>query len=299
MVGSKSRPNKSDEDNIIDMEPIDPEKRVKVFSYVAFFISILVFILSLSSSYWIIDFYIPEQLEQRNYQMKSLTNNLEDNKKLYKKNIEKLRVDYNNIKVKLKDFDIKNSNSKVKLDIDNLNQLVTSIEKKIDLMSIRISTLDDTQNFSKEKISRNQLLKNTKPNQELISSNNQNKIVSFLKKDNYKEVKNNLLVEADLVIQKLLKRKDFGFISNKDEISKENTYFERVKNYLAGALKLREFSESLSPRSLITQAEKEIKNGNIEAVIELLKQLPKNWRNPADQFILKVDGMLNKKVLSE
>ena len=299
MVGSKSRPNKSDEDNIIDMEPIDPEKRVKVFSYVAFFISILVFILSLSSSYWIIDFYIPEQLEQRNYQMKSLTNNLEDNKKLYKKNIEKLRVDYNNIKVKLKDFDIKNSNSKVKLDIDNLNQLVTSIEKKIDLMSIRISTLDDTQNFSKEKISRNQLLKNTKPNQELISSNNQNKIVSLLKKDNYKEVKNNLLVEADLVIQKLLKRKDFGFISNKDEISKENTYFERVKNYLAGALKLREFSESLSPRSLITQAEKEIKNGNIEAVIELLKQLPKNWRNPADQFILKVDGMLNKKVLSE
>tara|TARA_B110000027_G_scaffold39645_1_gene43759 strand:- start:6312 stop:7211 length:900 start_codon:yes stop_codon:yes gene_type:complete len=299
MVGSKSRPNKSDEDNIIDMEPIDPEKRVKVFSYVAFFISILVFILSLSSSYWIIDFYIPEQLEQRNYQMKSLKNNLEDNKKLYKKNIEKLRVDYNNIKVKLKDFDIKNSNSKVKLDIDNLNQLVTSIEKKIDLMSIRISTLDDTQNFSKEKISRNQLLKNTKPNQELISSNNQNKIVSFLKKDNYKEVKNNLLVEADLVIQKLLKRKDFGFISNKDEISKENTYFERVKNYLAGALKLREFSESLSPRSLITQAEKEIKNGNIEAVIELLKQLPKNWRNPADQFILKVDGMLNKKVLSE
>ena len=64
MVGSKSRPNKSDEDNIIDMEPIDHEKRVKVFSYVAFFISILVFILSLSSSYWIIDFYIPEQLEQ-------------------------------------------------------------------------------------------------------------------------------------------------------------------------------------------------------------------------------------------
>jgi hypothetical protein len=231
--------------------------------------------------------------------MKSLKNNLEDNKKLYKKNIEKLRVDYNDIKVKLKDFDIKNSNSKVKLDIDNLNQLVTSIEKKIDLMSIRISTLDDTQNFSKEKISRNQLLKNTKPNQELISSNNQNKIVSLLKKDNYKEVKNNLLVEADLVIQKLLKRKDFGFISNKDEISKENTYFERIKNYLAGALKLREFSESLSPRSLITQAEKEIKNGNIEAVIELLKQLPKNWRNPADQFILKVDGMLNKKVLSE
>ena len=299
MVGSKSRPNKSDEDNIIDMEPIDHEKRVKVFSYVAFFISILVFILSLSSSYWIIDFYIPEQLEQRNYRMKSLTNNLEDNKKLYKKNIEKLKVDYNDIKVKLKDFDIKNSNSKVKLDIENLNQLVTSIEKKIDLMSIRISTLDDTQNFSKEKISRNQLLKNTKPNQELISSNNQNKIVSLLKKDNYKEVKNNLLVEADLVIQKLLKRKDFGFISNKDEISKENTYFERIKNYLAGALKLREFSESLSPRSLITQAEKEIKNGNIEAVIELLKQLPKNWRNPADQFILKVDGMLNKKVLSE
>ena len=166
-------------------------------------------------------------------------------------------------------------------------------------MSIRISTLDDTQNFSKEKISRNQLLKNTKPNQELISSNNQNKIVSLLKKDNYKELKNNLLVEADLVIQKLLKRKDFGFISNKDEISKENTYFARIKNYLAGALKLREFSESLSPRSLITQAEKEIKNGNIEAVIELLKQLPKNWRNPADQFILKVDGMLNKKVLSE
>ena len=299
MVGSKSRPNKSDEDNIIDMEPIDHQKRIKIFSYAAFFMSILVFILSLSSSYWIINFYIPEQLEQRNLQMKSLTNNLEDNKKLYKKNIKKLRADYYDIKVNLKDFDIKNSNSKVKLDIDNLNQLINSIEKKIDLMSIRISTLDNTQNFSDEKISRNQLLKNTMLNQELISSNNQNKIVSLFKKDNYKEVMDDLLVEANLVIQKLLKRKDFGFISNKDEMSKEKTYFERIKNYLSGTLKLREFSESLSPRSLITQAEKEIKNGNIEAVIKLLKKLPKNWRNPADQFILKVDGILNQKVLSE
>ena len=108
-----------------------------------------------------------------------------------------------------------------------------------------------------------------------------------------------MLVEAKLVIEKLLKRKDFGFISNEDDRSKEKSYFKRIKDYLAGTLKLREFSESLSPRSLITKAEKEIKNGNIEAVIEILKQLPENWRILADQFILKADRILNQKVLSK
>ena len=160
MIGSKSRPNKSDEDNIIDMEPIDHEKRIKVFSYAAFVISIIIFIFSICSSYCIIKFYIPEQLEQKNYQMKSLINNFEDDKKLYKKNIEKLRTDYYDIKAKLKNFNLQSNNSKVKLDIDNLNQLITSIEKKIDLMSSRISILDDKENFSKEKISRNKLSKN-------------------------------------------------------------------------------------------------------------------------------------------
>ena len=51
----------------------------------------------------------------------------------------------------------------------------------------------------------------------------------------------------------------------------------------------------MSPRSLITKAEKEIKKWNIQEAINLLKKLPKNWKKSINEFILRADQILNKK----
>ena len=93
-----------------------------------------------------------------------------------------------------------------------------------------------------------------------------------------------MINEANIIIERLLKRKDLGLTSHSEIIKEGTNYFNKITNYLAGVLKLREFGESSSPRSLITKAEKEL-GANIKNVITLLKQLPENWKSS----ILKIN----------
>ena len=97
----------------------------------------------------------------------------------------------------------------------------------------------------------------------------------------------------------MLEKRDLGLTLSKEEILDKTNYFDQLKRYLAGTFKLRQFDQSISPRSLITKAEKELNKNNIQEAINLLKQLPKNWKNSISQFLLKADQTLNKSILSE
>ena len=72
----------------------------------------------------------------------------------------------------------------------------------------------------------------------------------------------------------------------------EQSYFEKIKNDLAGFLKLRQYSNSLSPRGLITKAELELESGNLYNFLSLIKKLPNNWKEPIKDFIFKLENFL-------
>ena len=155
------------------------------------------------------------------------------------------------------------------------------MENQIELILDKISKIDENKKLFKGNVTSNVTLKKNKSN---LKSNN-----------NLKTKEKLLLNEVKSIIESLLKRKDLGLVSNKKEKLDETNYLDQIKQYLAGSFKLRQFTEEMSPRSLITKAEKEIKNGNIQESINLLKQLPKNWKSSINEFILRADQILNKK----
>ena len=90
---------------------------------------------------------------------------------------------------------------------------------------------------------------------------------------NQGNIKKELIKEGKIIIEKLLSKKDFGSSSNYDEVLSEETFLNRLKNYFAGFLKLRKFSDNSTPRGLITMAEKELENKNFNNFFEILNLL--------------------------
>jgi len=277
MVASKSQPNKTDRETIIDMGPVYQEKKLKIIIYASLFLSFLVMIISLSFFYWVIEFYLPNQLNSQNSNLEKVIDDIQNNSKLLRKDITKIRLNSSDLNNKLENVDLQNNNNTIKIDIDNINKAILSLENQIELILDKISKMDQNKKLFKGNVTSNVNLKKNKSN------------------NNLKTKETLLINEVKSIIESLLKRKDLGLVSNKKEQLDETNYFDQIKQYLAGSFKLRQFTEEMSPRSLITKAEKEIKNGNIQEAINLLKKLPKNWKNSINEFILRADQILNKK----
>ena len=281
MVASKSQPSKTDRETIIDMEPVYQEKKLKIIIYASLFLSFLVMIISLSFFYWVIEFYLPNQLNSKNSNLEKVIDDIQNNSKLLGKDIAKIRQNSSDLSNKIANVDLQNNNNTIKIDIDNINKVILSLENQIELILDKISKIDENKKLFKGNVTSNVTLKKNKSN---------------LKSNNNLKTKEKLLInEVKSIIESLLKRKDLGLVSNKKEKLDETNYLDQIKQYLAGSFKLRQFTEEMSPRSLITKAEKEIKNGNIQESINLLKQLPKNWKSSINEFILRADQILNKK----
>ena len=281
MVTSKSQPNKTDRETVIDMGPVYQDKKLKIIIYASLSLSFLVMIISLSFFYWVIEFYLPNQLNSQNSNLEKVIDDIQNNSKLLRKDITKIRLNSSDLNNKLENVDLQNNNNTIKIDIDNINKAILSLENQIELILDKIAKMDENKKLFKGNVTSNVTLKKNKSN---------------LKSNNNLKTKETLLInEVKSIIESLLKRKDLGLVSNKKEQLDETNYLDQIKQYLAGSFKLRQFTEEMSPRSLITKAEKEIKNGNIQEAINLLKKLPKNWKSSINEFILRADQILNKK----
>jgi len=288
MVASKSQPNKMDSEPIIDMGPVYQEKKLKIIIYISLFLSFLVTIISLSFFYWVIEFYIPNQLNSKSSNLEKVIDQIQNNSKLLGKDIAKIRQKSIDLSNKLANVDIQNNNNTTKIDLDNINKVIFSLENQIELISNKITKIEENKKLSKGNVTSNLIVKNDKSYQSNLKSNNKLKTKEKL-----------LIVELKSIIGNLLKRKDLGLVLNKKDILDETNYLDQIKQYLAGSFKLRQFTEEMSPRSLITKAEKEMDNGNIQEAINLLRQLPKSWKSSINEFILRADQILNKKILGE
>ena len=288
MVASKSQPNKMDSEPIIDMGPVYQEKKLKIIIYISLFLSFLVTIISLSFFYWAIEFYIPNQLNSKSSNLEKVIDQIQNNSKLLGKDIAKIRQNSIDLSNKLANVDIQNNNNTTKIDLDNINKVIFSLENQIELISNKITKIEENKKLSKGNVTSNLIVKNNKSYQSNLKSNNKLETKEKL-----------LIVELKSIIGNLLKRKDLGLVLNKKDILDETNYLDQIKQYLAGSFKLRQFTEEMSPRSLITKAEKEMDNGNIQEAINLLRQLPKSWKSSINEFILRADQILNKKILGE
>ena len=288
MVASKSQPNKMDSEPIIDMGPVYQEKKLKIIIYISLFLSFLVMIISLSFFYWVIEFYIPNQLNSKSSNLEKVIDQIQNNSKLLGKDIAKIRQKSIDLSNKLANVDIQNNNNTTKIDLDNIKKVIFSLENQIELISDKITKIEENKKLSKGNVTSNLIVKNNKSYQSNLISNNKLKTKEKL-----------LIVELKSIIGNLLKRKDLGLVLNNKDILDDTNYLDQIKQYLAGSFKLRQFTEEMSPRSLITKAEKEMDNGNIQEAINLLRQLPKSWKSSINEFILRADQILNKKILGE
>ena len=288
MVASKSQPNKMDSKPIIDMGPVYQEKKLKIIIYISLFLSFLVMIISISFFYWAIEFYIPNQLNSKSSNLEKVIDDIQNNSKLLGKDIAKIRQKSIDLSNKLVNVDIQNNNNSTKIDLDKINKVIFSLENQIELISDKITKIEENKKLSKGNVTSNIIVKNNKSYQSSLKSNNKLKTKEKL-----------LIVELKSIIGNLLKRKDLGLVLNKKDILDETNYLDQIKQYLAGSFKLRQFAEKMSPRSLITKAEKEMDNGNIQEAINLLRQLPKSWKSSINEFILRADQILNKTILGE
>ena len=288
MVASNSQPNKMDSEPIIDMGPVYQEKKLKIIIYISLFLSFLVMIISLSFFYWVIEFYIPNQLNSKSSNLEKVIDQIQNNSKLLGKDIAKIRQKSIDLSNKLANVDIQNNNNTTKIDLDNIKKVIFSLENQIELISDKITKIEENKKLSKGNVTSNLIVKNNKSYQSNLKSNNKLKTKEKL-----------LIVELKSIIGNLLKRKDLGLVLNNKDILDDTNYLDQIKQYLAGSFKLRQFTEEMSPRSLITKAEKEMDNGNIQEAINLLRQLPKSWKSSINEFILRADQILNKKILGE
>jgi hypothetical protein len=123
MVASKSQPNKMDSEPIIDMGPVYQEKKLKIIIYISLFLSFLVMIISLSFFYWVIEFYIPNQLNSKSSNLEKVIDQIQNNSKLLGKDIAKIRQKSIDLSNKLANVDIQNNNNTTKIDLDNIKKV--------------------------------------------------------------------------------------------------------------------------------------------------------------------------------
>ncbi len=284
MVNTKTQRNKSDKETIIDMEPVEEHQKKRFFktnNFIVPLISILFFVLI---SIWVILDYLPNFFQKHTNRIYDLENIIQKIDEKENKKINILNQEIELLKNEIKTIDL-NRNQDAMIEIKDLQKSLLLVKEELKKVSTKLFVLEkeykqvvDKKDEPKNKVSPNNFLRNNLN----ISENNKN----------VKNIENELMIEAKSIIEKLLAKKDLESFSNEELNLIEQNYFEKIKNYLAGFFMLRQYSNDQSPRGLITKAELELKSGNLNNFLSLIKKLPDNWKEPVKDFIFKLDKFL-------
>ena len=191
-------------------------------------------------------------------------------------------------KIKSQILEISNNKNEVTSEeFKNLSSLVMSLKDELKLITNKkIAQEIDNENldYQNNNVSHKKNLDLTVQNDFSSSS------VSLKRKEA------GLILETQIIIDKLLTREDLSSTSNEQINVNELDTLSKLKNYLAGFFKLRQYSNNSTPRAIITKAETELKRGNLDKCLKLLKTLPDNWKNPINEFIINNQIHINKTI---
>ena len=286
MAETKAQKIKSDKETIIDMEPVKEVSNKNNYKNPAFFISFITLVFTITILSWIILYQIPKLSEAETNRVNIIIKKIEkDNKKDNKSVI--LTEEIKKIKSQISEIS-NNKNEVTSKEFKNLSSLVMSLKDELKLIKNKqIPQEIGNKNLDYQK----NINVNYKKNPDSSVQNNfSSRSVSLKRKEA------GLILETQIIIDKLLAREDLASTSNKQINLNELDFLSRLKNYLAGFFKLRQYSENSTPRAIITKAEMELKNGNLNKCLKLLKTLPDNWKRSINEFIINTEIHLNKEI---
>ena len=286
MAETKAQKIKSDKETIIDMEPVKEESNKSDYKNPAFLISFLTLVLTITMLSWIILYHIPKLSEAETNRVNIIIKEIEkDNKKNNKFVV--LTEEIKKIKSQILEIS-NNKNEVTSEDFKNLSSSVMSLKDELKLITNKkIPQEVDNKNLDYQK---NNTVNYNKNLDSSVQNNFSSSSVSLKRKQA------SLILETQIIIDKLLAREDLASTSNEQINVNELDLLSRLKNYLAGFFKLRQYSNNSTPRAIITKAETELKNGNLSQCLKLLKTLPDNWKRPINEFIIKTEIYLNRTI---
>ena len=282
MIKAKTHKAKSDKETIIDMEPVNETQKTIILKNPIFlipFITVFSFIIILI---WLTVYYLPNHIEQQSNKITKLNNEIESLKDKENIKINEINTEIKLLKNKLNTLDFTTSET-INLEIKNQGNSLLIIKEELDKISNKIKILEN---------------KTETANKEIEQNNNAVQVKNSYEprkfSQNIEKSQKELIKEGEIIIEKLLSKKDFGSSSNYDEVLSEQTYLKRLKNYFAGFFKLRKFSDNITPRGLITMAEKELENKNFNNFLSIIKTLPENWKGTIKDSINRFERALNQ-----
>ena len=284
MVDNKNHKNKSDKDTIIDMEPVKELQKVSFFKTTNFIVPLISILFFALISIWLVLDYLPKFFREQTNRINQLGNIIQKIDEKENKRINIVNQEIEVLKNEIKNIDL-NINEQTNIEIKDLQKSLLLIKEDLKKISTKLIILEKS---NKQVFDKKDETKNKAP----PINSDKNKINFSKKSENLTNKENELIIEAKSIVEKLLARKDLESFSNEELNLIEQSYFEKIKNYLAGFFKLRQYSNEMSPRGLITKAELELESRNLYNFLSLIKKLPDNWKKPAKDFILKLESFL-------
>ena len=282
MIKAKTHKAKSNKETIIDMEPVNETQKTIILKNPIFFIPFITVFSFIIILIWLTVYYLPNHIEEQSNKITQLNNEIEALKDKENIKINEINTEIKLLKNKLNTFDF-NTSETINLEIKNQGNSLLLIKEELDKISNKIKILENkTETANKEK----------EKNNNSVQVKNSYEPIKF--SQNIVKSQKELIKEGEIIIEKLLSKKDFGSSSDYDEVLSEQTYLNRLKNYFAGFLKLRKFSDNTTPRGLITMAEKELENKNFNNFLSIIKTLPENWKETIKDLINRFERALNQ-----
>ena len=268
------------------MEPVKEVSNKSDYKNPAFLISFLTLVLTITMLSWIILYHIPKLSEAETNRVNIIIKKIKKNNK---KNNKFVVLTEEIKKIKSQTLEISNNKNEVTSeDFKNLSSSVMSLKDELKLITNKqIPQEIDNKNLDYQK---NNTVNYNKNLDSSVQNNFSSSSVSLKRKQA------SLILETQIIIDKLLAREDLASTSNEQINVNELDLLSRLKNYLAGFFKLRQYSNNSTPRAIITKAETELKNGNLSQCLKLLKTLPDNWKRPINEFIIKTEINLNRTI---
>ena len=282
MIKAKTHKAKSDKETIIDMEPVNETQKTIILKNPIFFIPFITVVSFIIILIWLTVYYLPIHIEEQSNEIIQLNNEIEALKDKENIKINEINTEIKLLKNKLNTLDF-NTSETINLEIKNQGNSLLLIKEELDKISNKIKILENIAET---------------PNKEIEQNNNAVQVKNSYEprkfSQNIEKTQKELIKEGEIIIEKLLSKKDFGSSSNYDEVLSEETYLNRLKNYFAGFFKLRKFSDNNTPRGLITMAEKELENKNFNNFLSIIKTLPENWKETIKDSINRFERALNQ-----